>query len=155
MRREKKDKHFIHKPVYPGGREALRKFVTDNLVYPETAKAAAVKGTVKIDYTIDHQGKVVDAKVISGLGHDFDEEAIRVVKLLRFEVPKQRVRRVHFHKSINIHFRPPLKKKVAKPAPKPADNTSRTIQYHIKPITKKKKEDGKKGGGGYSYSVEF
>ena len=154
MHREKKDKHFIHKPVYPGGRQAMRKFLAEQLVYPEAAAAVGIKGTVTIDYTIDHQGKIVDAKVISGLGHGCDEEAVRVVKLLQFEVPKQRVRRILFHKTINIHFRPPVKKKASKQPPKPSDATDRVVQYHIKPASKEKKEEEKMAGGGYTYTVQ-
>lgn len=148
MQREKKDKHFIHKPVYPGGRQAMKKFIAEQLTYPEEARAEQIKGTVTIDYTIDYKGNVIDAKVISGLGYGCDEEAVRVVKLLQFNVPKQRARRIQFHKTINIHFRPPAERKTPQEA-------RQTVQYHV--TTKPKQEEGKKdkGGEGYTYTVNF
>ena len=37
MSKEKKEKHFIHKPQYEGGPSAIKEFVTKNLQYPEAA----------------------------------------------------------------------------------------------------------------------
>lgn len=155
MHREKKDKNFIHKPVYPGGRQAMRKFVAENLVYPEAAAAAAIRGVVTIGYTIDHQGKVVHTKVISRLGYGCDEEAVRVVSLLQFRVPRQRVRRVQFHKTINIHFRPLAPKKAPKPASGTEVAVNRQVQYHLTPAPKENREEAKKRDGGYTYTVRF
>ncbi|MCB0572704.1 MAG: energy transducer TonB [Phaeodactylibacter sp.] len=148
MPKEKKDKHFIKKPIYPGGPRAMKAFIGQNMQYPPEALSNKVEGTVYINYTIDYQGKVTDAKVIAGLGHGCDEEAARLVRLLQFEVPKARGVKVQFHNDIQIHFRLPRKK--AAPA-KP----SGTLQYSY---TEKKKErdtetKGKGQSGGYSYTI--
>ena len=37
MQKEKKDKHFIQKPVYKGGKKNLKDFITKALKYPEAA----------------------------------------------------------------------------------------------------------------------
>jgi TonB family protein len=111
MQREKKDKHFISKPIYEGGPKALREFVRKNLQYPPEALKNKVEGTVVLNYTIDHTGEVTDAKVISGPGHGCEEEAVRLVKLLKFHVPRNRGVKVQFHKDIHIHFRMPKAKK--------------------------------------------
>lgn len=107
MRKEAKDKEFIKKPVYKGGPKALKKFIGENLHYPKEALEKKVEGTVYVNYDIDHKGQVTAARVIKGLGHGCDEEAVRLVKLLKFEVPKNRGVRVVFHKNIQIHFRLP------------------------------------------------
>ena len=104
----------ISKPVYPGGMTALRKFVAKHLKYPETALKERVEGTVTVRYSLDYRGKVVDAKVKKGLGHGCDEEAVRVVKLLRFEVPQSRKKKVRIHQDLNVHFK--LPKQTRKPA---------------------------------------
>jgi TonB family protein len=147
MQKEKKDKHFIKKPVYPGGIKAMRKLIQENLRYPEDALANKIEGTVVLKYDIDHLGAVVDAKVIAGLGHGCDEEAIRLVKMFRFNAPKNRGVKVRFHKDIHIHFRLPKKKA----APK-AEAT--TVTYTISAPSEQKQEE-KKGdtGGGYSYTI--
>ncbi|MEM9917060.1 MAG: energy transducer TonB [Bacteroidota bacterium] len=121
MAKERKDKHFIKKPTYPGGLKAMRAFIGQNLTYPQAALDAKIEGTVSIRYTIDYKGKVIGAKVISSLGYGCDEEAERLVKLLIFQVEKNRNIRVQFHRNIQIHFRLPKEK--------PATTN---YQYHYK-----------------------
>lgn len=100
----------ISKPVYPGGLTAMRKFVTANLQYPDSALKAKVEGKVTVRYSLDYRGKVVDAKIKKSLGHGCDEEAMRVVQLLRFDVPQERKKKVRIHQDINIHFKLPKPK---------------------------------------------
>lgn len=111
MKKEKKDKNFIKKPVYPGGSKALKEFVNSHLKYPKEAAENQIEGTVSMRYTIDHMGNVIDAHIISGLGFGCDEEAIRVVKKLKFHVDKVRGMRVTFKKNIHVHFRKPKHQK--------------------------------------------
>jgi protein TonB len=114
---EKKDKHFIKKTSYPGGQEAFKKFVSDELKYPEEALKNKIEGTVVLKYAIDYKGKVSDVKVIKSLGYGCDEEAKRVIGKLEFEVPKEhRKLRVMFHKEIKIFFKLPTTPKSSKPA---------------------------------------
>ena len=149
MPREKKGKNFIKKPIYEGGPKALRQFISQHLSYPEEALKAKVEGTVVLKYSVGHHGKVVDAKIISGLGHGCDEEAIRLVKLLQFKVPKSRGVKVLFHKDIKIHFRLPKKKRA------PAGKVEApSIQYtYTKTEKNKTQEEG--GGEGYSYTINY
>ncbi|MCB0617347.1 MAG: energy transducer TonB [Saprospiraceae bacterium] len=111
MQREKKGKNFIRRPAYPGGTQAMRQFVRQQLRYPPEALAERIEGTVQVSYTIDYRGRVVETRVITGLGYGCDEEAERIVRLLRFDVPKNRKLRVRFHKKIHIHFRLPRAKR--------------------------------------------
>lgn len=147
MQREKKDKHFIKQPTYPGGLKKMRTFITQQLRYPKDDLAAKTEGTVALKYTIDHKGKVVEVKVISSLSKGCDEEAVRLVKLLKFDVPKQPgSSKVLFHKNVQIHFRLPK----AKPAP------STQLQYQLTPAKPIKEEEAApKTGGGYSYTISF
>ena len=116
--KERKDKHFVKKPSYPGGRDGLRKFIKTNLKYPSDAIEKKVEGTVSVKYTINHKGVVTEAHVVGGLGSGCDEEAIRLTRLLRFNAPKNpRNLRVTFHKDIHIHFRLP-KQRPVKASPK-------------------------------------
>lgn len=155
MPKERKDKHFIHKPSYPGGPQALKKFISEHLTYPEEAAAAGIKGTVTVDYTINYKGNVIDTKIISGLGYGCDEEATRLVKLLKFDVPKQRARRIRFHKTINIHFRAPARKKTTRQKSGPVSKANTTVHYQISPKSTEKGSPKENGSGGYSYTIEF
>ena len=82
MKKERKGKHFIKKPIYKGGPSALKQFISQQMQYPKEALAQKKEGTVLIRYTINHLGKVVDTKIISGIGFGCDEEADRLVRLL-------------------------------------------------------------------------
>ena len=150
MKKEKKDKDFLHKPTYPGGIRAIRKFIKENLCYPESARKEKIEGTVHLKYTINYTGKVTDVKVISGLEGGCNEEAIRLVKLLQFEVPKNRKMRVLFHKKIQIHFRLP-----PKPAPKKTDTPATGIHYQYVPKSAPSNDSTDQPGTGYSYTIEW
>ena len=107
MAKERKDKHFIKKPVYEGGLRAMRAFIRAELNYPKEALKEKIEGTVYVKYSINHLGKVIDTKVISSLGYGCDEEAERIIRLFQFKVAKTRGIKVTFHRSIQIHFRLP------------------------------------------------
>lgn len=151
--KETKDKHFIKRPTYKGGLAAMREFIKKNLRYPKEALKEKIEGTVYVKYTVDYKGKVIEAKVISSLGHGCDEEAIRLVKKFEFEVPKNYKLRVQFHKNIQIHFRLPK----AKPSPKSA---AVSVKYNVTPTSKKKKavstsQKQSKKQGSYTYTIKF
>ncbi len=53
--------------------------------YTDDAQAAAVEGKVRVQLTVDETGKVVDVKLISGLGHGLDEAALAAARRATFE----------------------------------------------------------------------
>jgi TonB family protein len=139
MKREKKKESFIGKPIYPGGISAMRSFITANLQYPQEAITSKIEGIVYCKYTINHLGKVIDVKVLSGLGYGCDEEAQRLVGQFVFEIPKVPRRiKVKFFKTIRIKFKLPEKKKIKQP-----NRTTFQVTYTGEPD---KKET-------YSYSI--
>ena len=129
----------------------MRAFIGKNLKYPQAARAAGIEGTVRLRIDISHQGKVTAAKVLSSLGHGCDEEAVRVVQLLRFEIPKLRKLRAIFHKTINIHFRLAANEKESP--------STGQIQYTISPAKKPSKQaddqNDAQEGGGYEYTISW
>lgn len=124
----------------------MGQFIAKHLTYPEKAKAKKIEGTVVLWIDINYKGVVLGSKVRSSLGHGCDEEAQRVVKLLKFDVPNA-VRRgkVLFHKTINIRFNLP----VEKPKPTPTQTQSTKLTYSI---VKKKKE---KASSSYNYTINL
>jgi protein TonB len=148
MEKDKKKPLFINQPEYPGGMKALTKFIYDNLRYPQAALEAGIEGLVLIDYDIDYQGKVTAARVLQGIGHGCDEEACRVVKLLRFDVPKNRGVRVLFHKKARVQFKKP-KQKAAAPV-----QTEMQVSYTVTPSPVAENQEEKRGET-YSYTIQF
>jgi TonB family protein len=106
MKKERKDESFIKQPYFKGGEKALAEFMTKNLVMPESSLAMGIEGDVHLKYDIDYKGKVTDVKIISGLDDACNAEAIRVVRMLTFIVPKNpRGIKVTFHRNMRVHFR--------------------------------------------------
>ncbi len=133
MKRERKDKSFIKKPIYPGGKKAMREFIQRELKYPKKALDNKIEGVVRLRITIDKAGAVVKTQVMLHIGYGCDEEAERIARLFKFYVPKNRKIKVHFYKTVNISFK--LQKKPAikfvykqKPA---AEEESSSYDYTI------------------------
>tara|TARA_A100000164_G_scaffold294641_1_gene268516 strand:- start:12 stop:374 length:363 start_codon:yes stop_codon:yes gene_type:complete len=101
---------FINKAVYPGGKNSLINFIKNNLKYPPQALKNKTEGKVFLKYKINPIGKVYDVFVIKGIGHGCDQEATRLVKLLKYNPPKNRKLKVTTYKKINITFKLPENK---------------------------------------------
>lgn len=69
-------------PEFPGGKDAMQKFISKEIIYPEEAIAEHIDGRVLLLVIIDKTGKIRD--IISKGSPDkiLEREAIRVVKLM-------------------------------------------------------------------------
>jgi TonB family protein len=80
-------------PVYRKQTETddLRSFVARNLEWPDKSGRWNVEGKVYVQFIVNEEGKVRDARVTKGLHPLFDAEALRVVNLLsgHFESAKR------------------------------------------------------------------
>ncbi len=169
MSKERKDGSFVKKPVYPGGTAAFKKFITENIKYPQEALDNKIEGTVFLTYTIDYKGNVTETKVLKGIGHGCNEEAERIIKLLIFDIPKgPRKLRVTFNQKTQINFKLPTQKPVTPVPPsytnpvrqKQTMNANATLQlkshirYTIVPSKAKRLATAqkKKKKGSYTYT---
>jgi TonB family protein len=67
-------------PSYPGGETALRKFIEENIEYPQRAMDNDAEGTVTLYFAVDEQGTIYTPTVISSkIGYGLEEESMRVV----------------------------------------------------------------------------
>jgi TonB family protein len=98
---------LIKSAFYEGGKKAMDEFIQKHLTYPQDAIEHKTEGKVHLFLDIDKNGKVSKAKLISGIGHGCDEEAIRVVKLMHWQVDKVRNMHVVFHQRLTINFKLP------------------------------------------------
>lgn len=69
-------------PEFPGGYEALKQFLADNLHYPAALRATHVSGKVYVGFTVKADGRLDDVHILKSLHPDCDQEVIRVVKLM-------------------------------------------------------------------------
>ncbi|MCR5014181.1 MAG: energy transducer TonB [Bacteroidales bacterium] len=134
-----KKKNFIHRPEYPGGKKALLQYIKDNLNYPKDALEQKIEGPVRLWYEVNDHGIVDDAKVTIPLYPSCDEEALRLVRSLKYSRPKNRNLRVKASFTITIHFR--LKDAAEKV----------TLQYTQTAPPKKKEQHTET----YTYTINF
>ncbi|TVQ10970.1 MAG: energy transducer TonB [Bacteroidetes bacterium] len=128
-----KQKKFLNLPRISGGKEELVKFIRENLQYPEEALEAKVQGDVIIKYKITDNGEVFNPEIVKGIGHGCDEEAMRLVMLLKYDAVKNRGARVTASNKLKIPFR--LQEKKA----------SRKINMVYTPAQKEEPAGGKEG----------
>jgi TonB family protein len=68
------------RPAYPGGQEALENYVNNNIEYQQPAIDDNTEGTVNVQFVVDENGNVTNAKEIGKeLGNGLDQEAVRVI----------------------------------------------------------------------------
>jgi len=67
---------------FPGGMEALYKFLNKNIRYPSSARRMGVDGKVYVQFVVDKEGKISDVSIIKSLSADCDKEAVRLVQLM-------------------------------------------------------------------------
>ncbi len=107
---EEKDEVFTvveQMPGYPGGDEALLKYIKENVKYPAIARENEVQGTVYISYVVDKTGAVTNVRVGRGnVGGGCEEEAVRVIKTLpRYTPGKQNGRPASVSFMVPVKFR--------------------------------------------------
>ena len=69
-------------PSFPGGEEALYKFIDDNLRYPDEAREPNVQGTVIIRFVVEKDGSISNATIAREIGCGCGREALRVVNMM-------------------------------------------------------------------------
>lgn len=89
----KEDQVFIkveEDPQFPGGEQALMKFIGENLKYPEEAQINRIQGKVILKFVVNPDGSVDRIEIMRGIDPVLDNEAMRVVGTLpKFRPGKQ------------------------------------------------------------------
>lgn len=67
-------------PAFPGGEEAMKQFVADNMIYPAQAKANGIEGVVDVAFVVRRDGSIGTIKIVRLIDPDLEQEAIRIVK---------------------------------------------------------------------------
>ena len=67
-------------PQFPGGPNALMKYLSENTKYPELAKANKIEGRVYVRFVVEKDGSVTNAEVLRGIDKKGDTEATEVLR---------------------------------------------------------------------------
>lgn len=71
-------------PQFPGGEEAFKAYLKENLRYPELEREMNIQGTVYLSIIVEDNGVVTNVTVLRGVngGPGLKQEAIRVLKAM-------------------------------------------------------------------------
>jgi protein TonB len=78
------------KPEFKGGQDSLWKFIEENLVLPRIAREASGNLRVIIGFVVEADGSLSNFEIIQSTTPLFDEEALRVVKLMSNWIPAKK-----------------------------------------------------------------
>ena len=93
-------------PQFPGGDDALRKFLSSHINYPPMAAENNVQGKVILQFVVEKDGKVGEVKLARSVDKDLDKEAIRVVKSLpKFTPGRQNGQAVRVWYTLPVTFK--------------------------------------------------
>lgn len=93
-------------PEFPGGQEAMMKYLSGQLKYPEEAVENGVQGAVFVTFVVERDGRISEVKVLRGIGAGCDEESERVVKgMPNWKPGKQNGKLVRTRYNLPIRFK--------------------------------------------------
>lgn len=92
-------------PEFPGGLDALSKYLGDNIKYPQLAKENNIEGRVYVSFVVEKDGRVGNIKILRDIGGGCGAEAVRVVKSMpRWKPGKQRGKPVRTQFNLPVSF---------------------------------------------------
>ena len=93
-------------PEFPGGMEAMMKFIQKNMKYPPQARRMGLEGRVFIGFVVNMDGRITDVNVVKGFAMDCDKEATRVIGMMPAWKPgKQNGRAVRVRYVLPVNFK--------------------------------------------------
>lgn len=94
-------------PEFPGGQQALFKYLGDNVKYPVIAQENGIQGRVICQFVVNKDGSIVDIEVVrSGGDPSLDKEAVRVIKSMpKWKPGKQRGKPVRVKFTLPVNFK--------------------------------------------------
>ena len=94
-------------PEFPnGGMAGLMQFLSKNIKYPTIAQENGTQGRVTVQFVVNKDGSIVDAKVIRGVDPYLDKEALRVIGTMpKWKPGMQRGKPVRVKYTVPVMFR--------------------------------------------------
>ena len=87
---------FIFYENIPSYKGNIVEFIHNNTIYPDSAKIRKIEGCVFVEFDIDTLGNTQNHRIKYGIRDDFNNEAIRVASLLKFEPIANKMRNATF-----------------------------------------------------------
>ncbi|MBQ0153554.1 MAG: TonB family protein [Bacteroidales bacterium] len=93
-------------PEFPGGTQAMMKYLSENIKYPMIAQENGIQGRVICQFVVNKDGSIVDIQVVRSVDPSLDKEAIRVIKSMpKWKPGMQRGKAVRVKFTLPVVFR--------------------------------------------------
>ncbi|MBK0404409.1 energy transducer TonB [Adhaeribacter sp. BT258] len=66
-------------PEFPGGQEAMERFLTENLKYPKALRKKGIEGTVVVKFQVTETGALQNPIIMKSIDPALDAEALRII----------------------------------------------------------------------------
>ncbi len=93
----------------PGGEDALLKWISGHIIYPQEALEKGIQGHVTVRFLVKNDGSIGEVSVIRGIDPNLDKEAVRVVRSLPKFTPA-----IMLGKPVSMYFTLPINFKLKK-----------------------------------------
>ncbi len=132
-------------PEFPGGQDAMYRYIAENISYPSEARENHKEGRVFLKFIVSSTGTVSNIQILQGVGYGCDEEAVRVVATMPKWNPG-----VQNGKPVDVYFNMPISFQLDKNKPL---NTVNSQSNTITGIRLRGKVDGVEPGGSRLYTT--
>lgn len=93
-------------PEFPGGMMECMKFLSKNVKYPAEAHEKGIEGRVIVQFIVEKDGSITNAKVVRGIHPSLDAEALRITNAMpKWKPGKQKGEVVSVKFTIPISFK--------------------------------------------------
>lgn len=93
-------------PEFQGGQAALMQYLAKNIKYPTIAQENGTQGRVIVQFVVNRDGSIVDAKVVRSVDPYLDKEALRVINSMpKWKPGMQRGKPVRVKFTVPVMFR--------------------------------------------------
>ena len=90
---------------YIGGQDALKKYLKNNIIYPDSATISDVSGIVKVGFTVAKEGSIKNIVLIKGVNKFADETVINAIsKMKKWRAAVQNGYFIEQYKEISVAF---------------------------------------------------
>lgn len=95
----------IAAPIIAKGTRGLPQFLADNMRYPEDARRRDIQGKVGVEFVVETSGNVSNLRAVEALGAGCDDEAMRLIRSMKWRPAFKNGQRVRSIMQLDIQFR--------------------------------------------------
>ncbi len=95
----------IASPMIAKGTRGLPMYLAENMRYPEDARRRDIQGQVGVEFVVETSGNVSNLRAVEALGAGCDDEAMRLIRSMKWRPAFKNGQRVRSIVKLDIQFR--------------------------------------------------